>query len=304
VSRIAGIVLAAGMSRRLGRPKQLLQLGGRPIIRHVVETALASSLDEVIVVLGARAGDVRDALSGLPARFVVNHRYAEGQGTSLAAGIAALPDDIDAVVVLLGDQPGVTAEAIDLVIAARRKQGASIAMAAYDDGRGHPALFGREHFGELRQLSGDVGGREIIRAHPGDVVAVRVDGPIPADVDTDEDWRALQRGNQALEHRLRGKSPIAALPSEPSTRGNTMDFSQAIREHMPVVGSDSRDVGMVDGLAEPEMIKLTKDEEGNHHWIPLAWVTRVDESVHLDRPGRQVIKEWSDSSPKALEEPQ
>jgi molybdenum cofactor cytidylyltransferase len=304
VSRIAGIVLAAGMSRRLGRPKQLLLLDNRPLIDHVVRTAVASSLDEVIVVLGARAEDVRVALADAPVRFVVNHRYAEGQGTSLAAGFAALSEETDAAVVLLGDQPGVTSGAINRVIAAWREQGASIAMAAYDDGRGHPVLFGRDHFAELRQLSGDVGGREIIRAHGGRVVMARIDGRIPVDIDTEDDWRALQRGNQALEHRLRGNSPIAALPSEPSTRGSTMDFSQAIREHMPVVGSDSKDVGTVDGLAEPEMIKLTKDDQGNHHWIPLAWVTRVDESVHLDRPGRQAIKEWSDSSPRALEEPQ
>ena len=83
-----------------------------------------------------------------------------------------------------------------------------------------------------------------------------------------------------------------------------MDFRDAIREHMPVIGSDRQDVGKVDHLDDPEMIKLTKDEEGQHHWIPLAWVKRVDEHVHLDRPGKQVMHEWSDSSPKALEEPQ
>ena len=78
----------------------------------------------------------------------------------------------------------------------------------------------------------------------------------------------------------------------------------AIKEHMPVVGSDSKDVGTVDHLDDPEMIKLTKDDSGQHHWIPLGWVTRVDEHVHLDRPGKQAMQEWSDSSPKALEEPQ
>lgn len=296
MSKVAGIVLAAGMSRRLGRPKQLLRLGERPIVQHVVETALASSLDEVIVVLGAHAADVRTALDGIPVRFVINERYEAGQGTSLAAGVAAA-GDADAVVVLLGDQPGVKASTIDAVVAARREQDASIVMAAYDDGRGHPVLFGREHFASLLDLSGDSGGREIIRQRPDRVVTVPVDGATPADIDTEDDWRAM-------EQCLRDTPVSAALHREPGTEETTMDFSDAIREHMPVVGSDSKDVGTVDGLAEPEMIKLTRDDKGNHHWIPLAWVTRVDQSVHLDRPGKQAMQEWSDSSPKALEEPQ
>lgn len=83
-----------------------------------------------------------------------------------------------------------------------------------------------------------------------------------------------------------------------------MDYRSAITEHMPIVGSDNNDVGLVDGLAEPEMIKITKDDDGKHHWIPLGWVTRVDEHVHLDRPGHQVKQEWSDTPPKALESPQ
>lgn len=79
-----------------------------------------------------------------------------------------------------------------------------------------------------------------------------------------------------------------------------MEFKDQIREHMPVVGSDTKEVGLVDHLDEGETIKLTKDEKGRHHWIPLVWVIRVDEHVHLDRPGTQVRQEWSDSSPSAL----
>jgi molybdenum cofactor cytidylyltransferase len=296
VSRIAGIVLAAGMSRRLGRPKQLLPLGDRTVIEHVVGTVVASSLDEVIVVLGAYADHVRTRLDGSPVRIVENQRFQEGQGTSLAAGVAALEDDVEAVVVLLADQPGVTTDAIDRVVLTWREQGASIAMAAYDDGRGHPVLFGREHFAALRELAGDAGGREIIRAHLDRVVTVPVEGSVLADIDTEDDWRAM-------EQRLRGESSSAGRQMEPRSKGDTMD-KDAIREHMPVVGSDSNEVGTVDHLDDPEMIKLTKDDEGQHHWIPLGWVTRVDEHVHLDRPGKQARQEWSDSSPKALEEPQ
>jgi hypothetical protein len=83
-----------------------------------------------------------------------------------------------------------------------------------------------------------------------------------------------------------------------------MEFRDQIKEHMDVVGSDTNKFGTVDHLDSGETIKLTKDGEGNHHWIPLAWVTRVDERVHLDRPGHQAANEWSDTPPHALETPQ
>lgn len=302
MSRIAGIVLAAGMSRRLGRPKQSLPLGDRPVIRHVVERAVASSLEEVVVVLGAHAEAVRDALAGMPVRFVRNERFAEGQGSSLAAGVAAMGADIDAVVILLGDQPGIDANAVDGVIRARR-DGASIAMAAYDDGSGHPVLFGREHFGALRGLAGDAGGREIIRQHGAEVVLVPIAGQVPADIDTEADWAAIQR--RMADGMGIAPSLLERLSSGGRERegGQTMD-TNAIKDHMPIVGSDHTDVGEVDHLDERDMIKVTKDDEGNHHWIPVAWVARVDQHVHLDRPGKQAREEWSDTPPKALESPQ
>lgn len=193
MSRIAGIVLAAGMSRRLGRPKQLLELDGVPVIRHVVRRALESSLDEVIVVVGARGEDVREALGGEPVRFVTNERYAEGQGTSLAAGVSALGPDTDAVVILLGDQPGIEPAVIDRVAAERKERGASIVVTAYGDGRGHPVLFGSEHFLELAAIDGDEGGRSVIRHNEAAVVTV-VSGrdTVPPDIDTQDDWRRLQ----------------------------------------------------------------------------------------------------------------
>ena len=193
MSRIAGIVLAAGMSRRLGRPKQLLELDGVPVIRHVVRRALESSLDEVIVVVGARGNDVRDALGGEPVRFVANEQYAEGQGTSLAAGVSALGPDTDAVVILLGDQPGIDPVVIDRVVAERKEGGATIVMTEYGDGRSHPVLFGNEHFLNLAALKGDEGGRSVIRRNASQVVTVRADrDAISADIDTEDDWRRLQ----------------------------------------------------------------------------------------------------------------
>lgn len=194
MNRIAGIVLAAGMSRRLGRPKQLLVLDGTPIVAHVADRALASSVDDVIVVTGSRDVAIRAALADRDVQFVHNPRFQEGQGTSLAAGIASLEDEVDAAVVVLGDQPGVSPGVIDQAIAKRRQSGASVVMARYGHEHGHPVLFGQELFPDLRALTSDVGGREIIRAHREALVFVDggADAP-PLDVDTEEAWTALQR---------------------------------------------------------------------------------------------------------------
>jgi molybdenum cofactor cytidylyltransferase len=193
VSRIVGIVLAAGMSRRLGRPKQLLVLDGTPLIAHVLDRALASTLDAVILVTGAHCADVRAAVEDRNVLFAHNPEFEEGQGTSLAAGVAALDADVDAAVVMLGDQPGISPEVIDRVINERRTSGAPVVMARYGHQRGHPVLFGHELFPELRSLAADTGGREIVRDHQDSLVLVvgGADAP-PPDVDTEEAWAELQ----------------------------------------------------------------------------------------------------------------
>ena len=194
MNRVAGIVLAAGMSRRLGRPKQLLELDGTPLVAHVVDRALASSLDEIIVVTGAHDVAVRSALARRDVRFAHNCRFQEGQGASLAIGAGALRNDIDAAVVLLGDQPGISTAVIDRAIDERRVSRAPVVMARYGQKRGHPVLFGHELFPELRALTEDLGGREIVHAHRDDLALVDggADAP-PLDVDTEEAWLALQR---------------------------------------------------------------------------------------------------------------
>jgi molybdenum cofactor cytidylyltransferase len=195
VSRIAGVVLAAGMSRRMGRPKQLLRIHDRTLIEHVVDLALASSLDEIVVVIGAHADAVRDVLADRDIRIILHESFAEGQGTSLGAGIRALGDDIDAAVILLGDQPDIATRVIDRAVAARRETGASIVMAEYGLDRGHPVLFGCEHFPALMALEGDRGGREIIARHTDDVYVVPADREsAPPDIDTEDDWRAVTGG--------------------------------------------------------------------------------------------------------------
>ncbi len=190
--QIAGIVLAAGMSTRLGRPKQLVEIGGRPLVVHVVERCLASTLDLVVVVAGHEATAVKRALSGLAATIIDNPRYPEGQSTSLIAGLEAV-SGANAIVVVLGDQPGIQPQAIDRLVAVRREDDALLGMAAYGAERGHPVMFGCEVFDALRQLSGDMGGRDIIQRHRKQLVLVEGGSPtVPRDLDTEADFIALR----------------------------------------------------------------------------------------------------------------
>lgn len=189
---IAGLVLAAGASTRMGRQKLLLPVGGRALVRLAVERALAAGLQEVVVVVGGDATAVQEALAGLPVRTVVNPRFAEGLSTSLRAGLAALDPDTEAVVVTLGDQPLVDPEVTRRLVAAYRARGAPVVVARYRDGRGHPVLFAASVFPELQAASGDEGGRAVIARVPERVVEVPVDAPAPADVDTPEDYEALR----------------------------------------------------------------------------------------------------------------
>ena len=189
---IAGVILSAGMSTRLGRPKQLLEVGGKALVAHVADAALESDLDEVIVVTGYRAGAIQAALGNRQLRHCLNRRFEEGQSTSLIAALNATTALTDAVVVLLSDQPTIEAEIIDRILAKRRTSGAPIVMASYGDTTSHPILFGSELFDEIRAIRGDRGARDVIRRHEQQVATV--DGGAvepPPDVDTEEAYRSL-----------------------------------------------------------------------------------------------------------------
>jgi molybdenum cofactor cytidylyltransferase len=191
--RVFALVLAAGESRRLGQPKQLLDLAGRPLVTHSVAHALAAPVDGVVVVLGSHASEVELALRGSPVYRVFNPHFAQGQGASLAAGIRAIPSTVDAVVVLLGDEPSVAPETIGAVVARWREGHPPAVVTRYPDRQGHPVLFDRSVFFDLASLEGDVGGREILRALGELVATVEVAATAPSDVDTEEDWERLQR---------------------------------------------------------------------------------------------------------------
>ena len=189
---ISGVILAAGRSSRLGRPKQLLPLAGVPLLTHVLRSAAASQLDEVVLVLGHEASRIAAAVGEWGQRVVVNPDYAAGQSTSLRAGLGAIDPTAEAALFLLGDQPEVAAPVIDAVIAAYRTSGGPIVVPHYGGQPGNPILFARRLFPALARVAGDEGARGVVRAHATDVVAVPVgEGPPPRDVDTEEDYAAL-----------------------------------------------------------------------------------------------------------------
>jgi molybdenum cofactor cytidylyltransferase len=189
---IAGIVLAAGLSRRMGQAKLLLPVGGRAIVRHAVEAVLAGGVDSVWVVTGPDVEPIQAALAGIDVEIVVNPAPEQGQAGSVRAGIAALPPAVDSVLIALGDQPALAPSIIPALLAARRASTKSIVAPRYRDGQGNPVLFKREIFPELLRLTGDQGARPIIQREPARVEWVELDLPMPPDVDTPGDYEKIR----------------------------------------------------------------------------------------------------------------
>jgi molybdenum cofactor cytidylyltransferase len=186
---VAGIVLAAGASRRLGRPKALLVLAGRTLLARAVAAQLEAGLDPVVVVLGHAAEEVR-AAAGLPPDprlcVVVNPGWEEGMASSLRSGLEVCGNP-DAVVVALADQPDTDSARVRAVVEAWDGQ-APLVVPIGDGRSSHPVLFARAVYGELRALRGDIGGRAIVERHRD--AAIRVPLAALLDVDTEDDYRA------------------------------------------------------------------------------------------------------------------
>jgi molybdenum cofactor cytidylyltransferase len=194
---IAGIVLAAGRSKRFGRTKLLEKLGGRPVLEWVLEAALESNLDHVVLVLGHDRKRVVEALGTLASaeklRIVFNPRYQDGQGTSLATGLRAVQCEFPAVMFLLGDQPRITAATINLLLQRFRQAGKKICVPFQAGIRRNPVLFDRDFYPALLAIEGDKGAREIIAANPQQVIEVAFADPgLFQDVDTPQDLAALE----------------------------------------------------------------------------------------------------------------
>lgn len=180
----------------MGSPKQLLPVGGRPLLERVVAAACASRLDEVVVVLGANAEAIRGAVAWGRARVVVNPAHAQGMSTSLQAGVRALDDSVDRVVVILGDQPDIGAALLDELLDAQERSGLPAAALSFDGLLHPPMVLRRELWPEVMALRGDMGCRQVIRARPELVAAVPAGTPLhhPVDIDTPEDFERLAAG--------------------------------------------------------------------------------------------------------------
>jgi len=186
------VILAAGASVRMGEPKLLLPLWGKPVLQHVVDTAAAVEPGELVVVLGSRAAD-HCAATSLPsvARVVENSGFLAGQAGSLRAGIAAMRN-VEVAIVLLGDQPEMRASTVRRVAEVARGSAAPIVRARYSDGPGHPVGLRREIWPRVMQLHGDQGARALMSDQ--NVVHVAFPGPAPPDIDTPAAYqRALAR---------------------------------------------------------------------------------------------------------------
>jgi molybdenum cofactor cytidylyltransferase len=186
---VAGLVLAAGGSKRLGRPKQTLPFRGTTLLGHVLGEARTCGFDQLVVALGGSSDEVRAQvdLSGLT--VVENPSYGGGCSSSIAAALPALDPRCGALVLMLGDQPGVGPATVDTLLAGRGD--APLALCRYDDGRGHPFAFSRAIFPELATLHGDKAVWKLLDRLGDQVAEVPVPGEVPLDVDTWDDYEAV-----------------------------------------------------------------------------------------------------------------
>ena len=184
-SLISVIILAAGESKRMGKPKQLMPLGRTSILEQTIDNYLNSEVNEVIVVLGHRAEEAKRIMAARPVKLAINPNYQQGMSTSIIAGLNMVDSRAWAVVIALGDQPFIDSQTLNRLIDEFCNHDKGIVIPVCRGRRGHPVIFSIRYKGELLRLKGDIGGREIIDRYPGDVleVAVNCEG-ICIDVDT------------------------------------------------------------------------------------------------------------------------
>jgi molybdenum cofactor cytidylyltransferase len=201
---IAGIVVAAGRSSRLGRSKQLLSLGGKPLLGWVLDAMREAGLGTLVLVLGHEAAAIQDALMPTGVTVVVNARYAEGMSTSLQAGLRALGPDVGGAVIAMGDQPFITPALINEIIAQHQRTEQPIVAADFGDYQGPPILLGRQVWPLAEAIRGDRGARFLLKSRPDWVATVPVPNrAVSLDVDTEEAYAEAV----TIWERLEGNSP-------------------------------------------------------------------------------------------------
>jgi len=190
---ISGLILGAGASQRFGQPKQLSPFGDTTLLGWVVAQAQrAEALDELVVVLGRAADQIRDRVDFGAAKVVENPVFTEGCASSYRAGIATLNPDSEAIMIILGDQPGIGPEIIDRVAAEWRQGESQIAICSYQGRNGHPMIFARPLFDQLVGLHGDKAAWKLVDANPELVRQIQFDLPFPIDINTQGDFERLE----------------------------------------------------------------------------------------------------------------
>lgn len=196
---VSAILLAAGESKRMVRPKLLLPFGSGTILEQTVDNLLSSRVDEVIVVLGARAQEMKEVIASRPVKVVVNPDYHQGMSISLVTGLSLVDDKAQRVMVALADQPLIAKETYNRLIEGSLACDKGIIIPTYQARRGNPIIFSARYKGELLGLKGDFGGRQILKQHPDDILEVAVDSEsINLDINTMDDYLKLadQEGRQ------------------------------------------------------------------------------------------------------------
>jgi molybdenum cofactor cytidylyltransferase len=189
---ISAILLAAGESNRMGQPKQLMPFGQITIVERTIDNLLNSALSETIVVLGYKDEEIRKTIAGKPIKIAMNPDYQQGMSTSIIAGLKQVDKRARAVLIALSDQPFVDSQTINSLVEAFIANKRGIIIPVYQGRRGNPVIFAIEYKGELLNLKGDVGGREIIKLHPDDVLEVAVDCEgVLLDIDTMENYTPI-----------------------------------------------------------------------------------------------------------------
>ena len=228
---IGAVILAAGASNRMGEPKQLLRLGGKTLLEQVLDSARSAAVDEIVVVLGAAAENIRQQVDLSKTKVVINSSYQQGMGTSLGAGLAALDPAINAVLILLGDQPFVRPATLDRICEEYRRSHAQIVIPLYKGFRGNPVLLDRSVFPEVMALSGDVGCRAIFGDHLEGIVKLPVDDVgILLDIDSKADFEKLQSVNVS--------TPDKSLLELAELEGREIVGDSAARPELVIVGQE------------------------------------------------------------------
>lgn len=192
MNTISAIILAAGLSIRMGAPKQLLKWRNKTLIRIVTENVLGSIIDEALVVTGYRGKEVTAALKGLPVRIIYNPCYEQGQGASLASGVQAIEKSASDFMVFMSDQPLITPHLINMIIGEFKKRRCLALRPTYNGQPGHPVVFNHSLIAALKLLKGDAGARQVLKKLGNQVHYLPVqDEAVIFDIDTPEEFENL-----------------------------------------------------------------------------------------------------------------